>query len=86
MTDGKSAESTMTGQTTPFLLFRSPALNGTDNVQEVADGRKEWHGALALSCEVCRGITVLWTALPRRLATPRKAVVPAARRLAPFPF
>lgn len=47
----------MTGQRTPFLLFRSLAINGTHSVQEVADGREEWHGAIALNCEICRGIT-----------------------------
>lgn len=86
MTDGKSAESTMTGQTTPFLLFRSPALNGTDNVQEVADGRKEWHGALALSCEICRGITAFGRYYHDVLAPVWQTVVPAARRLAPSLF
>lgn len=86
MADDKTAEPTMTRQTTPFLLFRSPALNGTDNVQEVADRRKDWHGALALSYEICRGITAFGRYYHDALATSRKVVVPAARRLAPSPF
>lgn len=57
MADDKTAEPTMTGQTTPFLLFHSPAISGICSVQEVAYGRKEWHGAIALSYEICRGIT-----------------------------
>lgn len=76
----------MTRQTTPFLLFRSPALNGTDNVQEVADRRVEWHEAIALSFEICRGITAFGRYYHDALATPRKVVVPAARRLAPSLF
>lgn len=76
----------MTGQTTPFLMFRSPAINGIHSVQEVADRRVEWHGAIALSCEICRGITAFGRYYHDALATPRKVVVPAARRLAPFPF
>ena len=76
----------MTGQTTPFLLFRSPAISGTRSVQEVADGREEWHGAIALSCEICRGITVSGRYYHDALTTPRKVVVSAARRLAPSPF
>ena len=75
MADGKTAETTMTRQTTPFLLFLSPAISGIRSVQKVADGREEWHGAIALSYEVCRGITVLRTAKPRRLATPEMSLV-----------
>lgn len=86
MADGKTAAPTKTGQRTPFLLFRSPAINGTRSVQEVADGREEWHGAIALSCEICRGITAFGRYYHDALATPRKVVVPAARRLAPSPF
>ncbi|MBS5529125.1 MAG: hypothetical protein KHX42_13385 [Prevotella sp.] len=76
----------MTRQTTPFLLFRSPAINGTHSVQEVAGRRVEWHGAIALSCEICRGITAFGRYYRDALATPRKVVVPAARRLAPSLF
>lgn len=86
MADGKTAETTMTGQTTSFLLFHSPAISGICSVQEVADGREEWHGAIALSCEICRGITASWRYYHDALATPRKVVVPAARRLAPSLF
>ena len=86
MADGKTAAPTKTGQRTPFLLFRSPAINGTRSVQEVADGREEWHGAIALSCEICRGITAFGRYYHDALATPRKVVVPAARRLAPSLF
>jgi len=85
-TAGETAEPTMTGQKPPFLLFLSPAQNGTRSVQEVADGRVEWHGAIALSCEICRGITAFGRYYHDALATPRKIVVPAARRLAPSPF
>ena len=85
-TAGETAEPTMTGQKPPFLLFLSPAQNGTRSVQEVADGRVEWHGAIALSCEICRGITAFGRYYHDALATPRKVVVPAARRLAPSPF
>ncbi|MDO4932493.1 MAG: hypothetical protein Q4E63_07620 [Prevotellaceae bacterium] len=76
----------MTGQRTPFLLFRSPASTGIRPVQEMADGREEWHGAIALSCEICRGITAFGRYCHDALATPRKVVVPAARRLAPSLF
>ncbi|KAB4456809.1 hypothetical protein GAN75_09520 [Bacteroides thetaiotaomicron] len=76
----------MTRQTTPFLLFRSPAINGTHSVQEVADRRGEWHGAIALSCEICRGITASGRYCHDALWAPRMVVVPAARRLAPSPF
>lgn len=86
MTAGETAEPTMTGQTTPFLLFRSPAISGIRPVQEVADGREEWHGAIALSCEICRGITAFGRYYHDALATSRKVVVPAARRLAPSLF
>lgn len=72
----------MTRQTTPFLLFRSPAISGTRSVQEVADGRMEWHGAIALSYEVCRGITAFGRYYHDAPATPRRVVVRAARRLA----
>lgn len=86
MTAGETAEPTMTGQTTPFLLFRSAAISGIRPVQEVADGRVEWHGAIALSYEICRGITASGRYYHDALATPRKVVVPAARRLAPSLF
>ncbi len=86
MTDGKTAEPTMTGQTTPFLSFRSPAISGIRPVQEVTDGREEWHGAIALSCEICRGITAFGRYYHDALATVRQTVVPAARRLAPSLF
>lgn len=86
MADGKTAEPTMTGQTTSFLLFRSPAISGIRPVQEVADGRVEWHGAIALSYEICRGITAFGRYCHDALATSRRVVVPAARRLAPSPF
>lgn len=76
----------MTGQTTPFLLFRGPAISGIHSVQEVADGREEWHGAIALSCEICRGITAFGRYYHDALATSQQVVVPAARRLASFPF
>lgn len=76
----------MVGQTTPFPLFRSPATSGTRSVQEVADGREEWQGAIALSYEICRGITAFGRYYHDALATPRKVVVPAARRLAPSLF
>ena len=66
MADDKTAEPTMTRQTTPFLLFLSSAISGTRSVQEVADGRMEWHGAIALSYEICRGLTSLWSVIPRR--------------------
>lgn len=86
MADDKTAEPTMTRQTTPFLLFRSPAISGIRSVQKVADGREEWHGAIALSYEICRGITAFGRYCHDALATVRQTVVPAARRLAPFPF
>ncbi len=76
----------MTGQTTPFPLFRSPATTDIRSVQEVADGREEWQGAIALSYEVCRGITALRTATPRRPRNSPTVVVLAARRLAPSLF
>lgn len=76
----------MTGQTTPFLLFRSPAISGISPLLKVADGREEWHGAIALSCEICRGITAFGRYYHDALATSRRVVVPAARRLAPFPL
>lgn len=82
MADGKTAETTMTRQTTPFLLFLSPAISGIRSVQKVADGREEWHGAIALSYEVCRGITASGRYYHDAPATPRGAVVRAARRLA----
>lgn len=84
MADDKTAEPTITRP--PFLLFRSPAISGIRSVQEVADGRMEWHGAIALSYEICRGITVSGRYYHDALATPRMVVVPAARRLAPSPF
>lgn len=86
MADSKTAETTMTGQTTFFLLFRSPAISGIRSVQEMADGRVEWHGAIALSYEICRGITAFGRYYHDALATSRTVVVPAARRLAPSPF
>lgn len=76
----------MTGQRTPFLLFRSPAISGIRSAPEVAAGREEWHGAIALSCEICRGITASGRYYHDALATSRRVVVPAARRLAPSPF
>lgn len=76
----------MTRQTTPFLLFCSPAISGIRSVQKMADGREEWHGAIALSCEICRGITASERYYHDALATSRRVVVPAARRLAPSPF
>lgn len=69
MTAGKTAAPTKTGQRTPFPLFRSPAISGIRSVQEVADGREEWHGAIALSCEVCRGITAFGRYYNDALAT-----------------
>ena len=57
MTAGKTAEPILTGLKPPFLLFLSPATSGIRPVQEVADARVEWHGAIALSYEICRGIT-----------------------------
>lgn len=86
MADDKTAEPTMTRQTTPFLLFRSPAISGIRSVQKVADEREEWHGAIALSYEICRGITAFGRYYHDALATSRKVVVPAARRLAPSLF
>ncbi|MBO5181294.1 MAG: hypothetical protein J6B92_05325 [Paraprevotella sp.] len=77
---------TMIWQRTPFLLFRSPAISGIRPLPKVADGREEWHGAIALSCEICRGITASGRYYHDALATPRKVVVPAARRLAPSLF
>lgn len=76
----------MTGQTTSFLLFHSPAISGICSMQEVADGRVEWHGAIALSYEICRGITAFGRYYHDALATSRMVVVPAARRLAPSLF
>lgn len=72
----------MTGQRTSFLLFRNPALTGIRSVQEVAYGQVEWHGAPALSYEVCRGITAFGRYYHDAPATPRRVVVRAARRLA----
>ena len=86
MADGKTAETTMTRQTTPFLLFLSPAISGIRSVQKEADGREEWHGAIALSYEICRGITAFGRYYHDALATVRQTVVPAARRLAPSLF
>ncbi len=86
ITAGETAEPTIAGQTTPLLLFHSPAISGIRPVQEVADRREEWHGAIALSCEICRGITAFGRYYHDALATPRKVVVPAARRLAPSLF
>ena len=82
MTAGETAKPIMTGQKTPFLLCRSPATTGIRPMQEVADGREEWHGASALSCEICRGITAFGRYYHDPLATVRRTVVPAARRLA----
>ncbi|WP_333598492.1 hypothetical protein [Paraprevotella clara] len=76
----------MTGQKPPFLLFRSPAISGIRSVQKVADARVEWHGAIALSYEICRGITAFGRYYHDALATSRRVVVPAARRLAPSLF
>lgn len=83
MADDKTAEPTMTGQTTPFLLFRSPTISGIRSVQKVADEREEWHGAIALSYEICRGITAFGRYYHDTLATVWQPVVLAARRLAP---
>ena len=80
------AEPTMTGQRTSFLLFRSPAISGIRSVQKVADEREKWHGAIALSYEICRGITAFGRYYHDALATVRQTVVPAARRLAPSLF
>lgn len=55
-------------------------------MQEVADGQEEWLGAIALSCEICQGITASGRYYHDALATSRTVVVPAARRLAPSPF
>ncbi|MEO3567734.1 hypothetical protein ABG865_07595 [Phocaeicola vulgatus] len=49
----------------------------------VASGQLEWHGAVAFSFEVCRGITAFGRQHPDALATVRQTVVLAARRLAP---
>ena len=76
----------MARQRTPFLLFRSLAISGIRSVQKVANGREEWHGARALSYERCRGITASGRYYHDALATSRKVVVPAARRLAPSLF
>lgn len=86
MADEKTADPTITGQTTPFLLFRNPAINDTRSVQEVAEGQEEWHGAIALSCEICRGITAFGRYYHDAFPTSRMVVVPAARRLAPSLF
>ena len=40
-----------------FPLFHSPAFCWNQSVLAMASGRPVWHGALAFSCEVCRGIT-----------------------------
>lgn len=69
-----------------FPLFRSPATTDTRSVQKVADGRVEWQEATALSYEICRGITAFGRYYHDALATSRKVVVPAARRLAPSLF
>ena len=76
----------MTGQRPPFLLFLSLATTGIRSVQEVVDGQEVWHEAIALSCEICRGITAFGRYYHDALATSRKVVVPAARRLAPSLF
>ena len=55
-------------------------------MQKVADRRVEWHEAIALSYEICRGITAFGRYYHDALATSRKVVVPAARRLAPSLF
>ncbi|EXY17677.1 hypothetical protein M077_2852 [Bacteroides fragilis str. 2-F-2  len=49
----------------------------------VASGQLEWHGAVAFSFEVCRGITAFGRQHPDALATVRQTVFLAARRLAP---
>ncbi|MFA4045576.1 hypothetical protein [Xylanibacter caecicola] len=85
-TAGKTNEPVLTRLKPPFQLFRNPAISGTRPVQEVADGREEWHGAIALSCEICRGITAFGRYYHDALWAPRKVVVPAARRLAPSLF
>lgn len=51
-------------------------------MQKVADRRVEWHEAIALSYEICRGITASGRYYHDALATVRQTVVPAARRLA----
>ncbi|WP_196245482.1 hypothetical protein [Bacteroides fragilis] len=86
MTAGKTAEPILTGLKPPFLLFLSPATSGIRPVQEVADAWVEWHGAIALSYEICRGITAFGRYYHDALATSRMVVVPASRRLAPSPF
>ncbi|MDV6195185.1 MULTISPECIES: hypothetical protein [Bacteroidales] len=40
-----------------FPLFHSPAFCWNQSVLAMASGQVEWHGAVAFSCEVCRGIT-----------------------------
>lgn len=76
----------MTGLKPPFLLFHSPTQSGIRPLQEVADGREEWHGAIALSYEICRGITASGRYYHDALATSRMVIVLAARRLAPSLF
>ncbi|MBD8000926.1 MULTISPECIES: hypothetical protein [Bacteroidaceae] len=63
-------------------LFHYPALHWHQSVLAVASGRVDWHGAVAFSCEVCRGITACGRQHPDVLATVRQTVVLAARRLA----
>ena len=67
-------------------MFRSPVLSDTHFKLEVAGERAEWHEAIALSYEICRGITAFGRYYHDALATPRKVVVLAARRLAPSLF
>ena len=40
-----------------WLFHHSPAFCWNQSVLAMASGRPVWHGALAFSCEVCRGIT-----------------------------
>ncbi|MDR5580036.1 hypothetical protein BJP75_00013710 [Bacteroides thetaiotaomicron] len=65
-----------------FPLFHSPAFCWNQSVLAMASGRPVWHGAVAFSCEVCRGITAFGRYYPDALATVRQTVVHAARRLA----
>lgn len=82
ITSHRIAELTMIGYKPLFLLFRSLAINGIRSMQKVADRRVEWHEAIALSYEICRGITASGRYYHDALATVRQTVVPAARRLA----
>ncbi|MBT8723441.1 hypothetical protein JQM96_12005 [Bacteroides uniformis] len=65
-------------------MFHYPALHWHQSVLAVASGQVEWHGAVAFSFEICRGITAFGRYYHDALATSWQAVVLAARRLAPF--